>query len=159
MEKIRQAIEDFLTAMRGENKLGKWGVLAFILGAVIVLGFILGTCQKADASSVNLNWTLPAQNCDLSPLEDYAHTVIRWGDTLGGPYPNTYVSATAQESAATIDVGTVEDTTLYFVLVGRDNSGNESDMAGGCGTSNEVSVPFGPVLPNHPTNATGVAVP
>lgn len=126
---------------------------------LLVAVLLLALVSVANAASVTLSWNLPTENCDLSALTDYDRTVIRWGTTSGGPYPNTHVVSSPTETTATLDVGQQDGTTLYFVAAGVDASGNYSDGPGGCGTSGEVAVPFGQILPSPPTNLTGAQAP
>ena len=110
MEKVLQAIRNFLNAMRGENTLGKWGVIVFLLAFMIVLGFVLGTCQKASAdATVTLQWTTPQVNCDGSDLDDLTGYVVKWWDQTT---PGTVVEQ---------EVGLVNLTSI--VLIGHSGGG------------------------------------
>ena len=116
---------------------------------------ILFLATPAIAQDLAINWTLPTINCDGSNLTDLAGTHILWGDTMGGPYPNWVNVFDPTATTTVIDVGPQEQNTLYFVAVSYDTLGNRSDDPGGCGTSGEFSVPFGPILPAPPTGLGG----
>ena len=126
--------------------------MAKILTIVLAILFLASPVM---AQEVALNWTLPQYNCDGSNLTDLAGTYILWGDTMGGPYPYLVNIADPTATTVVVDVGPQEMTDLYFVAVSYDILGNRSDDAGGCGTSGEFSVPFGPILPAPPTGLGG----
>jgi len=105
----------------------------------------------AFGASVTLTWERPVFSCDGSTLDDLAGFIIMWGTRSGGPYPNMHNVDNPSATSATVNVGSQENTTLYFVSVSVDTSGNRSDDAGGCGTSNEVSVTLESVAPSPPT--------
>lgn len=108
-------------------------------------------------ANVTLSWSPPVFSCDGSSLDDLAGYVIMWGSDPGGPYPNLHNVDDPGAISATVNVGPVENITLYFVSVSVDSSGNRSDDVGGCGTSNETSVSFGAVSPSPPTGLTAAA--
>ena len=145
MKKIMDAINDFLRAMRGENKGGKWGVVVFLLAVFIILGFVFGTCQNASAASVNLSWTAPTTNEDGSPLTDLAGYKL-YNGTATGVYTQTV--DVGNVLSYSWDIGDVESTTIYFNVIAYDTSGNDSVYNG------EVFVPFGANPPDPPTNLT-----
>ena len=144
----------------------RWGELGagwkYFIIFCFAIGFftlVFGVCgKKAEAASAELSWDVPSQNCDGSELTDLDRYVIRWGDTQGGPYPDVSVVSNPADTTTVVDVGDQDDTTLYFIMVSVDTAGNYSDGPGGCGTSNEVAVPFAPIFPSHPTNLLGVQV-
>ena len=109
----------------------------------------------AFASSVTFNWMAPTSNCDCSALADLHGYAILWGTSSGGPYLNQHSVDNPAATSVTINVGAVENTTLYFVAISVDSSGNRSDDFGGCGFSNEVAIPFGPVSPSPPSGLVG----
>ena len=82
-----------------------------------------------------------------------------WGFTSGGPYPNQHDVDDPLATSAIVDVGSLENTTVYLVAVSVDTSGNRSDDSGGCGYSNEVVIPFLRTFPAPPTGAAGAVVP
>jgi hypothetical protein len=108
-------------------------------------------------ATVNLNWNAPVFSCDGSTLDDLAGYVVMWGLNSGGPYPNLHNVDDPLATSASVNVGSVENVTLYFVSVSVDSSGNRSDDNGGCGPSNEAAISFGAVLPSPPTNFTASA--
>jgi hypothetical protein len=130
-------------------------VMAAIIFAAMQVGWWV---NKAMAQSVQLNWGAVVQNCDLSVANDIAGYVILWGTNLGGPYPNEHIVSTPSIST-TIDVGSQEGSSVYFVAVAYDINSNRSDDPGGCGTSPELVVNFPMVLPSPPSLLTGVVVP
>ena len=105
---------------------------------------------SAHAASVTLSWVPPAINCDGSFLDDLEGSIIMWGDTSGGPYPSSITINGPFITSASIDVGAVSDTTLYFVIASFNSYGKRSDGPGGCGYSNQISRPFPAVLPSPP---------
>jgi hypothetical protein len=126
----------------------------FSIALILILifpGFAFG-------SSVTLNWNPPQFSCDGSTLDDLAGYVVLWGFNPGGPYPNQHHVDDPLATSANVNVGPVENTTLYFVSVSVDSSGNRSDDNGGCGTSNEAVISIGAVSPSPPTGLTGVMV-
>lgn len=123
---------------------------------LIVLIAIL-VSVNAHAASVSLTWGIPQFSCDGSTLDDLAGYIILWGTSPGGPYPNQHNVDDPTATSVTIDVGPVENVTLYFVSASVDTSGNRSDDVGGCGYSNELPLSFGPVRPSPPTNLDAVA--
>ena len=141
MGKVMKAIDDFLRAMRGENKGGKWGVIVFLIAVMIVLGFVLGTCQKADAATVTLAWDAPTTNEDGTPLTDLAGYNIYYGTQPGIYGPPVNVGNVTQTD---ISLGPVEDVTYHFVATAFDQNGNES------GYSNEVTTNIDTVPPMIP---------
>ena len=106
-------------------------------------------------ASVTFNWSPPATNCDGSSLNDLHGYALLWGSTPGGPYLNQHNVDDPTATSVTINVGAVENSTLYFVAVSVDDSGNRSDDLGGCGVSNEISVSFGAVPPSPPSGLVG----
>ena len=129
----------------------------YVALACLAMAFILaGSVIVAQAASVTFTWTPPVLSCDGSDLHDLAGYAMLWGTNPGGPYPNQHSVDDPATTTVTIDVGQVESVTLYFVSVSIDSYGNRSDDIDGCGTSNEVSFPFGPVSPSPPTNLQGV---
>ena len=118
----------------------------------LVLALIASPVMAAD---VWLSWTPPLLSCDGSGLTDLFGYVVTWGQNPGGPYPNEHSVDDPNATGTTINVGTVENTTLYFVAVSVDTSGNRSDDAGGCGWSNEVLIPFGATPPSPPAGVAG----
>ena len=106
-------------------------------------------------ASVNLSWNAPVFSCDGSTLDDLSGYVIMWGVNPGGPYPNLHNVDDPTATSTTVNVGSVENVTLYFVSVSVDSSGNRSDDVGGCGPSNETSVSFGAVPPSPPSALSG----
>ena len=121
----------------------------------IALILILFFPSFALGASVTLSWNAPAFSCDGSTLDDLAGYVVLWGFNPGGPYPNQHHVDDPLATSATINVGSVENTTLYFVSVSVDSSGNRSDDVGGCGPSNETTLSFGAVSPSPPTGLVG----
>ena len=109
----------------------------------------------AMGATVNLSWNPPVFSCDGSTLNDLAGYVVLWGTTPGGPYLNQHNVDDALATSASVNVGSVENITLYFTSVSVDSSGNRSDDNGGCGPSNEVAISFGAVPPSPPTGFTG----
>lgn len=127
---------------------------------ILVLFLILFLAFPAWGASVNLNWSTPTVNCDGTAMTDLAGYVIQWGETSGGPYPNLHNVDDPAATSATVNVGTLENTTLYFTVVSIDTSGNRSDdPTYGCGTSPEASVPFNPLCPSPPATLTGAVGP
>ena len=124
------------------------------LAAVLII--LIFPCM-ATAASVTLNWNPPVFSCDGSTLDDLAGYIIMWGSNPGGPYPNLHNVDDPNATSATVNVGSVENITLYFVSVSVDSSGNRSDDVGGCGPSNETSVSFGAVPPSPPSSLTAAA--
>ncbi len=112
----------------------------------------------AFGASVSLSWNPPVFSCDGSSLDDLAGYVIMWGSSPGGPYLNQHNVDDPAATSATVNLGAVENVTLYFVSVSVDSSGNRSDDVGGCGPSNEEAISFGAVPPNPPTGLTGAAL-
>ena len=112
----------------------------------------------AMGASVTLSWTPPDFSCDGSALTDLGGYVILWGSSPGGPYTNQHHVDDPMAASATVNVGPVENVTLYFVSVSVDTSGNRSDDAGGCGPSNEVAISFGAVSPSPPTGLEGAVL-
>ena len=112
----------------------------------------------ASGASVSLSWNPPTFSCDGSTLDDLAGYVVLWGSNSGGPYPNQHNVDDPAATSATVNVGAVENVTLYFVSVSVDSSGNRSDDVGGCGPSNEETISFGAVSPSPPTSLTGAAL-
>ena len=112
----------------------------------------------ASSASVSLRWNPPTFSCDGSSLDDLAGYVIMWGSSPGGPYLNQHNVDDPAATSATVNLGAVENVTLYFVSVSVDSSGNRSDDVGGCGPSNEVAIPFGAVSPSPPTSLTGAVL-
>ena len=106
-------------------------------------------------ASVTFSWNPPVFSCDGSTLGDLAGYVLLWGTSPGGPYPNQHHVDDPDATSASVNVGSVENATLYFVSVSVDSSGNRSDDVGGCGSSNEVAIPFGSVSPSPPTGLSG----
>lgn len=123
----------------------------------IALVLILLLPGFAFGASVTLQWTPPEYSCDGSQLDDLAGYVIMWGSSPGGPYPNQHNVDNPNATSATVNVGSVENVTLYFVSVSVDSSGNRSDDLGGCGTSNEIPVSFNAVSPSPPSGLTATA--
>ena len=117
-----------------------------IVTLIIVLVF---PCFALGAS-VTLNWDPPIFSCDGSTLNDLAGYVILWGSNSGGPYPYLHNVDDPTAASVTVNIGSVENITMYFASVSVDSSGNRSDDVGGCGLSNEVAISFGPVLPSPP---------
>ena len=109
-------------------------------------------------ASVSLSWNPPVFSCDGSNLDDLAGYVILWGPNPGGPYPNQHNVDDPTATSAVVNVGSVENVTLYFVSVSVDSSGNRSDDVGGCGPSNEEAISFGAVPPSPPTGLAGAAL-
>lgn len=125
---------------------------------IILIGFIMASfivVPKAQAKQVWLSWTPPLLSCDGSGLTDLAGYVVTWGQNPGGPYPNTHNVDDPSATGTTIDVGSVENTTLYFVSESVDTSGNRSADVGGCGWSNQVEIPFGATPPAPPMGVAG----
>jgi hypothetical protein len=112
----------------------------------------------ASGASVSLNWSPPAFSCDGSTLDDLAGYVILWGTNPGGPYLNQHNVDDPMATSAVVNVGSVENVTLYFVSVSVDSSGNRSDDGGGCGPSNEAAISFGAVSPSPPSGLSGAAL-
>lgn len=108
----------------------------------------------ATGASVTLSWTPPVFSCDGSTLDDLAGYVVMWGTRSGGPYPNLHNVDNALATSTVVDVGPVEDQTLYFVMVSVDSSGNRSDDSGGCGTSNQAAITLSAMPPSPPTGLT-----
>ena len=108
-------------------------------------------------ASVSLTWNPPLFSCDGSTLNDLTGYVILWDSNSGGPYPSEHHVDDPAVTSATINLGSVENMTLYFVSVSVDNAANRSDDVGGCGTNNEKIISFGSVSPNPPTSLTGAA--
>ena len=106
-------------------------------------------------ASVTLSWNPPVFSCDGSTLGDLAGYVVLWGTNSGGPYVNQHNVDDAFATSANVNVGSVENVTLFFTSVSVDSSGNRSDDSGGCGPSNEVAVSFGAVPPAPPTGLSG----
>ncbi len=123
----------------------------------LIMVLVLVFPSLAFSSSVTLNWNVPTTSCDGSPVDDLAGYVVLWGMTPGGPYLNQHNVDDPQATSVSVNVGSVENVTLYFVTVSVDNSGNRSNDNGGCGPSNEVAISFGAVPPSPPTGLTGVA--
>jgi hypothetical protein len=129
--------------------------------SIILLAMALALVLSVPAmgASVNLTWTPPTVNCDSSDLNDLSGYVILWGDTAGGPYTSQHDVDDPFAVSASVDVGQVENVTLYFVTVSVDMSGNRTDDIGGCGYSNEITVPFPRTYPAAPTGVAGAVVP
>ena len=117
---------------------------------MFVLLAVLFLASNAHAVNVALTWTAPTENSDQDcspngvPLDDLAGFRVGWGVASGTPTSYQDVPNPLATSA-TVDVGVVEDVTLYFSSQAYDTSGNYS-----C-PSNEVAVPFGPMAPAPPT--------
>ena len=109
-------------------------------------------------ASVSLNWSPPVFSCDGSTLDDLAGYVVLWGSSPGGPYLNQHNVDDPLATSAVVNVGSMENVTLYFVSVSVDSSGNRSDDNGGCGPSNEVAISFGAVPPSPPSSLSGAAL-
>ncbi len=122
--------------------------------STIVLVLLLIFPGTALAATVTFNWVAPAFNCDGSDLNDLSGYAIMWGAASGGPYLNQHNVDDSLATSVTVNVGTVENTTLYFVAISVDSAGNRSDDLGACGASNEVSISFGPVAPAPPMSLT-----
>ena len=90
---------------------------------LIVLIAIL-VSVNAHAASVSLTWTAPQFSCDGSVLDDLAGYVMVWGTSPGGPYPNQHNVDDPLATSVVIDVGPVENVTLYFRGASVDTSGN-----------------------------------
>lgn len=118
----------------------------FVITLILILVF---PCLALGAS-VTLSWTPPMFSCDGSILDDLAGYIVMWGPNSGGPYPNLHNVDDPAATSATVNIGSVENVTMYFVSVSVDSSGNRSDDVGGCGPSNEVQVSFGAVPPSPP---------
>jgi hypothetical protein len=75
------------------NKAWKKVTAGIAAGVLAVLSFLgLHDAQSAGPTITDsISWTYPTQNIDGSALaaSDIALTRIVWGDTPGGPYPNT----------------------------------------------------------------------
>lgn len=125
-----------------------------LIKKVVLILFLLFPLT-AHSASVTLTWNPPSVSCDGSTLNDLFGYVVKWGISPGGPYPNEVDVDDATATSASVNVGDQENVTLYFVVVSRDTSGNRSDDSTGCGTSNEVQIPFGPVPPSPPSGAAG----
>jgi len=122
---------------------------------LMVLILILLFPCFAMGASVTLHWNAPVFSCDGSSLDDLAGYVILWGTRPGGPYPNQHHVDDPNATSTSVNLGSIESQTLYFVSVSVDSSGNRSDDLGGCGTSNETSVSFSAVAPSPPTGLSG----
>ena len=109
-------------------------------------------------ASVSLSWNPPTFSCDGSTLDDLAGYVVLWGSNSGGPYLNQHNVDDPAATSAIVNVGSVENVTLYFISVSVDSSGNRSDDSGGCGPSNEVAISFGAVPPSPPSSLSGAAL-
>lgn len=142
-------IHGFFERIINENKFGKWGLIALITGAVVVLALILSVFE-CNAASVQFTWEAPTTNTDGSPLTDLSGYNLCYG-TVPGAYP-TCINV-GNVTSYLWDLGSVEDTTLYFNVNAFDISGNSSDYNG------EIAIPFGPLRPNPPTNLQGVVIP
>ena len=125
----------------------------FSIALILILFF---PCFAMGAS-VTLSWNPPVFSCDGSTLGDLAGYVVLWGTNSGGPYPNQHNVDDPLATSARVNVGSVENITLYFTSVSVDSSGNRSDDNGGCGPSNEVAISFGAVPPSPPTGLSGSA--
>lgn len=126
----------------------------------LALVMLMVLCMAAPAlgASVSLSWQAPVLNCDDTDLEDLAGYVIKWW------YQSTPTVVVEQPvglvTTADIDLlGNVEGKTVVFEIASVDTSGNRSDAIDGCGASNQVTIPFGPVYPRPPTLLQGVTVP
>jgi hypothetical protein len=117
---------------------------------IITLILILVFPCFALGASVTLNWTPPTFSCDGSTLDDLAGYIVLWGTNSRGPYTNLHNVDDPAATSATVNIGPVENVTMYFTSVSVDSSGNRSDDVGGCGPSNEVAISFGPVPPSPP---------
>ena len=106
-------------------------------------------------SQVTLSWISPEFNCDGSDLDDLSGYVVMWGDTSGGPYTGQHSVDDPNATSAVVDITGIENTTIYFVAVSVDTSGNRSDDVGGCGYSNEYSHPFPRTYPEPPSGVVG----
>jgi hypothetical protein len=124
---------------------------------IALILILLFPCVALGAS-VSLNWNPPVFSCDGSSLDDLAGYVIMWGLNPGGPYPNLHNVDDPTATSDVVNVGSVENVTLYFVSVSVDSSGNRSDDSGGCGPSNEVSISFGALPPSPPSSLSGAAL-
>ena len=129
------------------RKFVKYSVAMVLVLVLLIPGF-------AYSANVTLNWSAPTFSCDGSTLDDLAGYVVLWGTTPGGPYLNQHNVDDPLATSASVNVGSVENTTLYFVSVSVDSSGNRSDDNGGCGPSNEVAIAFGAVPPSPPVGLT-----
>ena len=127
-----------------------------ISAKTILLGLVLAlVAAPVMAADVWLSWTPPLISCDGSGLTDLFGYVVTWGPNAGGPYPNAHNVDDPNATGTTIDVGSVENVTLYFVAESVDTSGNRSTDIGGCGWSNEVAIPLGATPPSPPTGVVG----
>ena len=111
---------------------------------LLTLAFILITVP-AFAANVSLTWEAPTTNEDGTPLTDLSGYKLHWGGSTG-----VYASTidVGNVTAFTLNLGNVEDETVYINVTAYDLSGNESVYNG------EVSVPFGANPPEPPTNLT-----
>jgi hypothetical protein len=121
--------------------------------AMVLFLFVIFPCNVF-AATVTFDWVAPTLNCDGSDLNDLSGYAIMWGAASGGPYLNQHNVDDSHATSVTVNVGTVENTTLYFVAISVDSAGNRSDDLGACGASNEVSISFGPVAPAPPMSLT-----
>jgi hypothetical protein len=124
--------------------------------STIVLVLLLIFPGTALGASVTLTWNPPIFSCDGSTLNDLAGYVVLWGPNSGGPYPNLHNVDDPAATSATVNIGSVENVTMYFVSVSVDSSGNRSDDVGGCGPSNEAAISFGAVLPSPPVGLSAI---
>jgi hypothetical protein len=99
-------------------------------GTANLAAFNIAVVQTATGSAT-LMWTAPTQNADNTPLADLAGYRISYGNSAGGPYPNTVTVANAGVTSHVI--GQLTPGTYYFVARAYDTSGNESS------NSNETS--------------------
>jgi hypothetical protein len=140
------SIMDFFERIKKENRLGQWGLIAFLIGAVIVIALVLSVLD-CHAVSVRFTWEAPTTNTDGSPLTDLGGYNLCYG-TESDVY-STCINV-GDVTSYLWDLGAVENTTLFFNVNAFDLSGNSSDYDG------EVAIPFGPLRPNPPTNLQGV---
>jgi hypothetical protein len=87
--------------------------------ALIASALVLAACEfaQSDPFEVTLEWELPTEYEDGSPLapDEIEETVIQWGESAEGPWPNTHrvagpatqttLTAQTEGSCGTIYIG------------------------------------------------------
>jgi hypothetical protein len=82
------------------------------------------TCEWFD-DAATLTWTAPTQNTDGTPLTDLDGFKIKWGQTLGGPYPSEV--DIADETATSAVIQPLASGNWFFVSTAYNALGVESD--------------------------------
>ena len=125
----------FMQPPRGRAVAYRWLVLLSLLWAAI-----------SGAEDVTLTCNVPTTNTDGSALTDLAHFNFYYGQTAGGPYPDSIT----QVPDCNVVVPDLAAGNWYFVATAVNDAGVESDF------SNEATATV-VTRPDPPTNLTVVA--